>query len=78
MAHFIYVTKTVTRVMLAPAGYFCTACPTVIIDEDVIASGVTEGHPFRTVVGIDYAGRSSRTSSGHGTVRSWYSASTRG
>lgn len=57
MAHFIYATETVTRVMLAPAGYFCTACPTAIIDEDVIASGVTGGYRFRAVVGIDYAGK---------------------
>lgn len=57
MAHFIYTTETVTRVMLAPAGYFCTACPTVIIDEDVIANGVTEGYRFRAVVGIDHAGK---------------------
>lgn len=28
MAHFIYATDIAPRVMFAPAGYFCTACPT--------------------------------------------------
>lgn len=31
MAHFIYATDIAPRVMFAPAGYFCTACPTVIV-----------------------------------------------
>jgi predicted Zn-ribbon and HTH transcriptional regulator len=29
-ANFIYATNVAPRVMLAPAGYFCTKCPTVI------------------------------------------------
>jgi len=57
MAHFIYATDVAPRVMFAPAGHFCTACPTVIVDEELIASGVKEGYRFRAVVGVDYVGR---------------------
>lgn len=56
MAHFIYATDIAPRVMFAPAGYFCTACATVVVDEHLIAGGIKEGYRFRAVVGIDYAG----------------------
>jgi hypothetical protein len=56
MAHFIYATDIAPRVMFAPAGYFCTTCPTVIVDESLIAKGMKEGYRFRAVVGVDYAG----------------------
>ncbi len=56
-ANFIYATNIATRAMLAPAGYFCTACPTVIVDEDFIAAGMKQGYRFRCVVGIDYGGK---------------------
>lgn len=56
-AHFIYATGIAPRVMLVPAGYFCTACPTVIIDEEIIAMSVKEGYRFRCVRG---AARNSR------------------
>ncbi|MPZ19450.1 MAG: hypothetical protein GEV06_16260 [Luteitalea sp.] len=54
MANFIYATNIAPRAMFAPAGYFCTACPTVIVDENLIAVGLKEGYRFRAVVGIDY------------------------
>lgn len=57
MAHFIYATDVAPRVMFAPAGYFCTACPTVIVDEGLIATGVKDGYRFRAVVGVDYPGK---------------------
>ncbi len=56
-AHFVYATDIATRVMLAPAGFFCSQCPTVIVDEGMIAVGVKEGFQFRGVVGIDFAGK---------------------
>ena len=56
MAHFIYATDIAPRVMFAPAGYFCTDCPTVIVDESLIATGMKKGYRFRAVVGVDYAG----------------------
>jgi hypothetical protein len=57
MAHFIYAADIAPRVMFAPAGHFCTACPTVIVDEKLIASGVKDGYRFRAVVGVDYVGK---------------------
>ena len=39
--------------MFAPAGYFCSACPTVIVGESLIATGLKEGYRFRAVVGVD-------------------------
>jgi hypothetical protein len=72
MAHFIYATNIAPRVMFAPAGYFCTACPTVIVDESLIAMGMKEGYRFRTVVGVDYAGEKQpdffKTWDGHATI----------
>jgi hypothetical protein len=53
MAHFIYATDIAPRVMFAPAGYFCTACPTVVVDEHLIATGMKAGYRFRAVVGVD-------------------------
>jgi hypothetical protein len=56
-AHFIYATTVAPRVMMAPAGYFCTACPTVIIDEELVRSGMTGGFHFQGVLGVDYEGK---------------------
>ena len=53
--NFIYATQIAARVMFAPAGYFCTECPTVIIDEDIIRNGITDRKfRFQGVLGIDY------------------------
>ena len=38
--------------MFTAAGYFCTQCSTVIIDEDFVKQGITGGFPFYTVAGI--------------------------
>ena len=51
--NFIYATQTSTRVMFAPAGYFCTVCPTVVIDQDILRKGVTENYMYQGVLGID-------------------------
>ena len=41
-ANFIYATQIAPRVMFAPAGYFCTACPAVVIDEALIRPGISQ------------------------------------
>jgi hypothetical protein len=53
-ANFIYATQVAARVLLAPAGYFCTKCPTVIMDEELIRRGVTRGFQYHGVAGLDY------------------------
>ena len=55
-ANFIYATQIAPRVMFAPAGYFCTACPTVIIDEDLIRPGVSKQFTYQGVLGLDHEG----------------------
>lgn len=55
-ANFVYATDVRTRVKLAPAGFFCSQCPTVIIDEAVVAAGVKPGLEFQGVVGLDFDG----------------------
>jgi hypothetical protein len=40
--------------MFAPAGYFCSQCPTVVIDEEIIQSGITGPFTFQGVLGIEH------------------------
>jgi len=53
-ANFIYATQIAPRVMFAPAGYFCTQCPTVIVSQKMLESGVSEKFDYQGVLGIDY------------------------
>lgn len=55
-ANFIYATQIAPRVMFAPAGYFCTACPTVVVDDALIRPGVSQRFTYQGVVGLDYEG----------------------
>ncbi|MCB0592476.1 MAG: hypothetical protein H6557_17210 [Lewinellaceae bacterium] len=41
------------RVNTSPAGYFCTNCPTVIIDENHIRNSVLGGYVYNGIVGLD-------------------------
>ena len=56
-ANFIYATQIAPRVMFAPAGFFCIECPTVIIDHEMIKTGIDKKFKFQGVVGIEYATR---------------------
>ncbi len=56
-ANFIYTTDIACRAMLVPAGFFCQACPTVIVDERMISTGMKAGYRFRRVVGVDHLGK---------------------
>jgi SEC-C motif len=55
-AEFIYATDRAVRSQVAPAGFFCSACPTVIIDDTMIAQGVKEGFVFQGLLGIHHGG----------------------
>ncbi|MBI2421634.1 MAG: hypothetical protein HYV27_02310 [Candidatus Hydrogenedentes bacterium] len=52
-ANLIYATQFGPRIMFAPAGYFCTACPTVVIDQKLIEWGVSEGFQYWGILGIE-------------------------
>ncbi|MCI0524979.1 MAG: hypothetical protein L0Y75_06915 [Acidobacteria bacterium] len=51
-ANFIYIVGDESRAMLGPAGYFCSKCPTVIVDEDMIKQATRGKGEFRGVVGL--------------------------
>jgi len=53
-ANWIYATQVAPRVMMAPAGYFCTQCASVIIDEKMIQLGTPKQFRYQGVLGIDY------------------------
>ena len=53
----VYTTGAQLRVSTGPSGYFCTHCPTIIIDEAVIAEGVAHKYNFEAVVGLDKHGK---------------------
>jgi len=53
-ANWIYATQVAPRVMMAPAGYFCTKCASVIIDEKLIQLGMPKQFRYQGVLGIDY------------------------
>ena len=52
-ADFIYATQKGPRIMMAPAGYFCPRCPTVIVDEELLRQGVSKNFVYRSVIGIE-------------------------
>ena len=51
-ANFIYIVGDESRAMLGPAGYFCSKCPTVIVDEDMVKKATRGKGEFRGVVGL--------------------------
>ncbi|MDM8526619.1 hypothetical protein QUF58_00290 [Anaerolineales bacterium HSG24] len=52
-ADWVYATKAgKMRIMLAPAGYFCLKCPTVIVDENLIKSGIDGNYKYREILSI--------------------------
>lgn len=53
-ADFVYATQKSPRIMMAPAGYFCTRCPTVVVDEELLRRGVSRDFVYRGVIGIEY------------------------
>lgn len=61
MSNFAYGTQVASRIASAPAGHFCTNCPTVIIDDDVMRSMIDEefiyGGVFTIETGYKDAGK---------------------
>ena len=53
-ADFIYATADGPAELFLPAGYFCIACPTVIIDQTLIREAIDEDIPYRCVIGVGF------------------------
>ena len=53
--NFVYSARKEMRVMWAPAGYFCDICPTVIIDQQMLRSGVARRFKYQGVLGLSEA-----------------------
>lgn len=51
-ANWVYATNSTPRALVAPAGYFCTKCPTVVIDQKMLRQGVTRGYRYVQVIGL--------------------------
>ena len=51
-ANWVYATDSTPRALVAPAGYFCTKCPTVVIDQKMLRQGVTRGFRYVQVIGL--------------------------
>lgn len=51
-ANWVYATDSTPRAMTAPAGYFCTQCPTVIVDQAMLAQGASRGYTYVQVIGL--------------------------
>lgn len=50
---FVYATQTRARVASGPCGHFCTNCPTVIIDDDLVRQAVSRGYKYGGTVAIE-------------------------
>lgn len=52
--NFIWANQVASRIMTAPAGYFCPNCPTVIIDDDLIQTAIDKNRfEYWGVCGIE-------------------------
>jgi hypothetical protein len=53
-SNFVWANQEASRLMSAPAGHFCTHCPTVIIDDAIVKTGVNKAkYEYWGVCGID-------------------------
>ncbi len=56
-ANWIYASQIAPRLAMAPAGYFCQKCPTVIVDENMVRIAVQKGFEYRGLLGLHCKGR---------------------
>lgn len=53
-SNFVWANQVASRLMSAPAGHFCPNCPTVILDDSIMRSGVNKAkYEYWGVCGID-------------------------
>lgn len=54
-AEFLYLVDEGIRALFAPAGYFCSRCPTVIVDEALLKAGISGNYQYLGTLGINDA-----------------------
>lgn len=52
----VYVVKDNSRVALGPFGFFCSNCPTVLIDESEIKKSIIGNYRYKRPIGIEVQG----------------------
>ena len=60
MASLIYATNRGPRVLTTRGVHFCTACPTVIVDEDMVERSIAEEFEYRGLLGHPTSPRTAR------------------
>jgi len=53
MSNFGYGTQDASRILTAPAGHFCSNCPTVIIDDDLMKSFIDKKFEYCGVFSVE-------------------------
>lgn len=53
MSNFPYATQGPSRILTAPVGFFCSNCPTVIIDDEIAKSAIKHGVEYCGVFSIE-------------------------
>lgn len=66
-ADCIFATADGPEELFLPAGYFCTACATVIIDQTIIRDAIDESIPYRCVIGVGFDSESGKP----GLFKTW-------
>ena len=56
-SNLIYSNGEDLRVSTSPFGYFCEACPTVVIDVRTLSNSLPDGISFYGIAGVDVSGK---------------------
>lgn len=61
MSNFAYATQGASRIATAPAGHFCTECPTVIVDDDMMKKSISKDFKYGGVFTIETGYETTKT-----------------
>jgi len=53
MSNFAYATQDASRIATTPAGHFCTECPTVIINDDMMRESINPNFKYGGVFSVE-------------------------
>jgi len=57
MASYVYATNEAPRLATSPGGFFCTVCPTAVVDVDIVKKACKHGILFKGIVGLEAPGK---------------------